>query len=196
MYEILDSTLVFTWPDTDTITDHLVEIFQGIREAAQLSVRIGDNIRIQLPNYEHRGILEARATVDRSFPPKRPGPVYVNQIPDDLYILLQNVDPALYSPYYCIEIPGIFQYIDNNFVAINPEFSVYKEFIFNEVFNAAFCSVAVTPVSAGTRAYTVLARTREMLTRKPRITKTIDFLPVFIALFGEKIAIVIMKEIK
>jgi len=195
MYVIDGNRLVFTWPNEETLTDHVVEIFQGVREAGQRSLAIGDTIRIVLPNYETHGMVEARATNNRVFPALRTDALRIGLISSFPYTLLRTFDGE-YSPYYAFEIPGLCQLIDSNMLAISPEFIRYVPFITNQVFNCLVNQQEPMPITSGLIPYTNLARTIAVLNRRPRAPKNIDFLPVFTALFGEKIATVIMKEIK
>jgi hypothetical protein len=107
------------------------------------------------------------------------------------------IESNLQSIYYALEIPGFCHVIDGRILAIAKGYEDLWPQVHSAIFNCTDSMAApVATIGPGIRPYSIINRTISMLTRKPRVPKTVNFLPIFTALFGEKIATVIMKEIK
>lgn len=194
MYTFNRNNLTFDWPTADTMTGHIREILEACRQAATRSVDEERSYYVNLPCMD-RGIVEGRGNRFSSgqFPATRSGPDTFTSHANEAYVLVEGPEDA---PFYQFEIPGICQLIDSRFLAIAREFAWAQLIIYNTVFNVSSSAADYVPPSVRVGPYSNLPRTLNVLTKKPKIPKNTDFTPVFVALFGEKIATVIMKEIK
>jgi hypothetical protein len=192
-YRINNNQLTFYWEDGTGIRENMADLLDGIRAAGNYSMECQDTVRIQLPNFEQIGHVEGRSNRSRRFSDRSIYPSLVQQISTDPYLLFMHTENSIY---YSISIPGLCSLVDANILAINPEFANWAREIFNEVFNLSISSVVTIPLPPHYAIYTNMPRTLANLTKRPRVPKTVDFAPIFVSLFGEKIATVIMKEIK
>lgn len=189
-----DNELEFSWEEGG-VKEHLREVLEGLRAAADRSMAHQDIIRIRFPNIAERGILEVRPTAGHIFPPPIPGTPVFDLISTIPYLTLTS---EYFSPFFTFEIPGVCQLLESNVLAVSVDFANGP--LINQIANFAFNLAAGIMIYGSpnnlTSQYTNIRRTVSVLTKKPKITKPVDFTPIYTALFGEKIATVIMKEIK
>lgn len=193
MYRIEAYRLTFDWPEGTGIRENMEELLQGCREAAQHSLTTSETIRVHIPNFADPGHIEARSNRSRVFPDPNPLMVQTNMLSQAPYFLIQAPEQ---SPYYNFSIPGLCQLLDADLLAIAPDLIRYVNQIVRTVFNYTETYFMAVPCPPQLISYTTMPRTLVNLTKRPRVPKLVDFTPIFISMFGEKIATVILKEIK
>jgi len=192
MYHIEDNTLVFTWPEGDSYDQHLPEVLAGIRDGGKYSIGLRDGIHIRVPGFDQDGYVEARIPMDRRFPAAIPFLVLTEVSPDPYVLVISQVD----SPYYGLRLPGLCELLDTRVLAISRNFSYVKASISRAIFNCNTAEHQYLECPAVYLPFLSLNRVTSMLSKRPRVPKTIDFEPIFTALFGKAIATAILKEIK
>jgi len=186
--------LIFVWEEGG-IRENLADFLQGLRVAYIYSLFHSDICRVVMPGYSDvLGVLEARTTVNRVVPQPITAPQSFWVYHADAYDIIES---NLQSIYYALEIPGFCHIVDGRILTIAKDYEDLWPQIHNAIFNCTSSTGGAVPgMPPSIRPYAIINRTISMLTRKPRVPKTVNFLPIFTALFGEKIATVIMKEIK
>lgn len=192
MYSFIGNELIFTWEEGG-IKENFHEVITALQTAAARSLDIRDIIRIRFPNMAERGLLETRPTMMAQLPPVIPGVSAYSLLSTMPYLL---VTCEYISIFYALEIPGMCQLLDSGVLAVSPDFASELPSIVSLTFNLAVSQLIYGTLTPMTQEYSNIRRTISVLTKKPKITKPIDFAPIYTALFGEKIATVIMKEIK
>lgn len=178
------------------------EVLQAVGQAGRLSLRNAMAIRVTIAGMEQAGTIEARHTLGRIYPPVVEVPTPVLYFPPthgyEVYIC------PLESPFYRLCIPGVIDSIDPHIMAVCPDFNRWNIAMCELVFNLSQGMARLTPhrieMPPAWRMfpedYDNIRAYRDMLAKKPRIAKPVDFSPILIKLFGEKIAAAILKEIK
>lgn len=194
-YNGTGTRISYVWPEETTTEDNLEDLILGWRSAGQRSLDIRDMLRVEIPYFTETGILEARSRPDRIFPWPVAGSfgqgIRVSNFP---YIVIIG---HCASPFYSLEIPGLCSLLDSTVLTISPIVSPETiTALYNAVFNCESSRLEVGNCPPHFIPYLNIARTISVLSKKPKVPKVIDFGPIFAGLFGEKIAAVIMKEIK
>ena len=179
------------------------EVLQALGQAGRISLREAMPIRVTISGMDEIGMIEARHTPGRVYPPVCLEDTTILHLPPDHGYDLFVCPKA--SPFYRICIPGVMDSIDQHILAVAPEFAAtFDVSIARTVFNVAVGAFNfVTNRTAMPRDWQVfpddynnIRSYRDMLAKKPRVRKPVDFAAILVSLFGEKIATAILKEIK
>lgn len=193
MYHITGARITFSWPENTGYRENFQDLTEGLRAAANYSIEQQTQIRVIIPGYEEMGMVEGRVNSARRMPEKRAVVETFNVASISPYIV---VHAPVQGVYYTMELPGLCQQMDYDILAVSPEFGDLRNGLYNEIFNCIVSQGTLVAPDSRVQNYLNSRRTLAVLTKKPKTVKTVDFMPIFVALFGEKIATVIMKEIK
>lgn len=180
----------------------LNEVLQAVGLASRVSLRDATPIRVTIAGMDDVGAIETRNTPGRIYPPIVEETTYILQFPAqhgyDVWV------SSVPSPFYRLCIPGVMEILDGHVLFLCPDFAIERYDICNLIFNISVDALIFTtqrqrmPPSWRLYAedYINIRTYRDMLAKKPRFAKAVDFAPVLVKLFGEKIAAAILKEIK
>lgn len=195
------NTLHFDFPEGQIDFN---EVLQAVGQAARISLREAQPVRVTIKGMDEIGLIETRHTPGRIYPNIVTNPTKIWYIPEthgyDLYV------SSSASPLYRLCIPGVMDSIDQNVLAVSPDVvtPVHQTSMLRLVYNLTIDALEIVNNRVEMvpdwrifpEDYNNIRAYRDMLAKKPRVAKPVDFGPILIKLFGEKIAAAILKEIK